>query len=134
MLKSGKWRLEALFPQAERMQLNKPMLINHPPEMIQKGIIFNQISGLAFSLANCISLYPPASVSLYHLPKDVHFTVFKVPPHRGWRSLPSLCPLSSQKHEWSQGGNELFLPPEISRITSKHCHAVLLLFQADLFL
>lgn len=94
---SGGWKY--YFHQRKERNWNKPMLINPPPEMIWKGIIFNQISGLTFILANCISLSPPASVCLYHLPKDEHFTVFEVPSHHCQGSLPNLCPLSSQKHE-----------------------------------
>lgn len=87
------------FHRLREQNWNKTMLINLLREMIQKGIIFNQISVLTFSLANCISLSPSASGFVYHLHKDVCFTVFKVPSHCCSRSLPNHCPLSSEKHE-----------------------------------
>lgn len=45
MLKSGKWRLEALFPliRLKEQNWNKSMLINPPPKRIWEGIIFNRI-------------------------------------------------------------------------------------------
>lgn len=106
---SGSWKHH--FHRLKEWNWNEPMLINPPPEMTWKGILFNQTSGLTFSLANFVCISPPSS---------------RCPPLCTTCSricVSDRCQTSAhcllKKHEQPQGVQELFLPPKVRRIISK---------------